>query len=284
MMKTKILLCILFFTNLAHASQTLPLFLQGTWKMENREIYEHWDVMNDNKMQGFSYEMNRGQMTVIEYLSIEKSGKKIQLTATVRGENEGKPISFRMTRGDSIFFYENPKHDFPKKLIYHLKSPTEIFVEISDGAKTVISYSMFRQDPAFADTLEGLDFDPVLAEKLGADDYGMKGYMLVILKTGANTGASKAFNDSCFRGHMENISRLVDEGTLVLAGPLGKNEKSYRGIFILNTRSPEEAESILQTDPAINGNLLGYEMYPWYGSAALPLYIESAKKIAKKKP
>jgi uncharacterized protein YciI len=283
-MKTKMLLLILLATNLVHARQSLPLFLQGTWKMPSKEVYEHWDVINDNKMQGFSYEMNRGQMMVIEYLSIEKSGKKTELTATIKGANEGKPISFRMTRGDSVFIYENPKHDFPKKLIYHLKSPTEIFVEISDGAKTVISYSMFRQDSAIQDTSEELDFDPLLAEKLGADDYGMKGYMLVILKTGTNTNATKAFTDSCFRGHMENISRLVDDSTLVLAGPLGKNDRSYRGIFILNTRSPEEAESILKSDPAINGNLLGYELYPWYGSAALPIYIESAKKIVKKKP
>jgi uncharacterized protein YciI len=127
-------------------------------------------------------------------------------------------------------------------------------------------------------------YDPALAEKLGADDYGMKSYMLVILKTGNNKTTDKAFIDSCFRGHMENIGRLVDDNKLIVAGPLGKNESSYRGIFILNVATTEEAKFLLQTDPAINENLLAADIYKWYGSAALPLYLPDSEKIWKVKP
>ncbi|WP_260392461.1 hypothetical protein [Empedobacter falsenii] len=35
-----------------------------------------------------------------------------------------------------------------------------------------------------------------------------------------------------FRGHLDNINRLVKEEKLVVAGPMGKNEKNYCGIFI----------------------------------------------------
>jgi len=35
-----------------------------------------------------------------------------------------------------------------------------------------------------------------------------------------------------FRGHLDNINRLVKEEKLVVAGPMCKNEKNYRGIFI----------------------------------------------------
>lgn len=135
---------------------------------------------------------------------------------------------------------------------------------------------------SFTQTLNP-DYDSILAQKLGADDYGMKSYVLVILKTGSNTTSDNAFIDSCFRGHMNNISRLVDEGKLIVAGPLGKNENKYRGIFIFNVPTIEEAEQLVLTDPAINSNLLEADLYSWYGSAALPVYLDAALKIGKYK-
>ena len=51
-------------------------------------------------------------------------------------------------------------------------------------------------------------YDVRLAKKLGADEYGMKSYVLVILKTGTNTTTDKQTLDSLFRGHMDNIQRL----------------------------------------------------------------------------
>lgn len=127
------------------------------------------------------------------------------------------------------------------------------------------------------------DYDSTLAQKLGADDYGMKAYVFVILKTGSNTTTDKAYIDSCFAGHMANIGRLVNEGKLIVAGPLGKNDNAYRGIFILNVPTIEEAQEVVQTDPAINSKLLDADLYKWYGSAALPEYLETALKIGKYK-
>lgn len=121
-----------------------------------------------------------------------------------------------------------------------------------------------------------------LAQKYGADDYGMKMYVLVILKTGSNTSATKAQTDSLFSGHMQNINRLADEGKLIVAGPLGKNQLSYRGIFIFDTKSIDEAKKWVATDPAVNGKLLDAEFLNWYGSAALPAYLEVDKQLPKK--
>lgn len=128
------------------------------------------------------------------------------------------------------------------------------------------------------------DYDPELARSLGADDYGMKSYVFVILRTGSNDTADQAFISRCFRGHLDNINLLAKEGKLVLAGPLGQNEQAYRGIFILNTASMEEADEWLQSDPAVKEELLEAELFPWYGSAALPLYLEAAEKIWQERP
>jgi uncharacterized protein YciI len=127
-------------------------------------------------------------------------------------------------------------------------------------------------------------YNKTLADSLGADEYGMKSYVLAILKTGPRIIEDKATSDSLFRGHMENIGRLANEGKLTVAGPLKKNDKNYRGIFILNVKTVEEAQALLASDPTVQEKIFEVELYQWYGSAALPLYLEGHSKIEKKKP
>jgi len=72
---------------------------------------------------------------------------------------------------------------------------------------------------------------------------------------------------------------------LIVAGPLGKNELKYRGIFILNNvKSMDEAKELLQNDLAIKNGLLDYDILTWFGSAALPEYLPFSDKIWKSKP
>jgi uncharacterized protein YciI len=123
-------------------------------------------------------------------------------------------------------------------------------------------------------------YDSVLAKKLNADDYGMKNYVLVLLKAGSNTSVDKLTEDSLFHGHLNNITRLAGNGSLVLAGPFGKNDL-YRGLFILNVTNFDAAKKLLETDPAIHAKLLEPEMFLWYGSASLPEVLKVHKKIQK---
>jgi uncharacterized protein YciI len=150
----------------------------------------------------------------------------------------------------------------------------------------VITNLTFGQINSEKDTLTpNPNYDKSLAEKLDGDDYGMKSYFFVILKTGTNATTDKELINKSFRGHLDNINRLVDEGKLIVAGPLGKNENNYRGIFVLNNiKTIDDAKEILQTDPAIKVGLLDYEIFTWYGSAALPEYLPFSDKIWKSKP
>lgn len=125
-----------------------------------------------------------------------------------------------------------------------------------------------------------VSYDAALAEKLGADDHGMKMYALVMLKTGPRTDIPKEENDRLFAGHMSNMGRLAEQGDLVFAGPLEKNE-SFRGIFIFNVKSRPEAEALLATDPAVKGGALKGEIYMLYGSAALPELMGIHRRISK---
>lgn len=129
------------------------------------------------------------------------------------------------------------------------------------------------------------NYDQKLAEKLGGDDYGMKSYFFVILKTGVNPPENKELISESFSGHMDNIGRLVEEEKLIVAGPFEKNDNQYRGIFILNNvKSMEEATALLQSDLAIKNGLLDYEIFTWYSSAAISEYLPFSEKIWKIKP
>ncbi|PKP10431.1 MAG: hypothetical protein CVU09_07220 [Bacteroidetes bacterium HGW-Bacteroidetes-4] len=287
-MKPQFIILTLLLVNTTFAQSAFPDFLQGTWKMENNDVYEHWDKINGQTLKGFSYKIINGQMAVSEYLEIGQRKNELFYTATVLNQNQGKGIEFKLINNDSAYVFENPRHDFPKKIVYKKRTDKELLVHISGEKQEALAYRMLKQNGAVAETdtsTSNPNYDKALAEKLGADDYGMKSYFLVILKTGTNTTTDKAFIGESFRGHLDNIGKLVEVGKLIVAGPLGKNENSYRGIFILhNIASLADAEALLETDPAIKNHLLAYEIFTWYGSAALPEYLPYSDKIWKLKP
>ncbi len=130
---------------------------------------------------------------------------------------------------------------------------------------------------------ENPKFDQALATKLGADDYGMKMYVLVMLKTGTAPITDKKVIDSLFKGHFNNMQRLTQQGKLIVAGPMGKNDKNYRGLFILNVRKVDDAKLLVDTDPAVKSKMLDADYLPWYGSAALSEYLPYHEKVEKKK-
>ena len=128
-------------------------------------------------------------------------------------------------------------------------------------------------------------YDSDLAKKLGGNDNGMKTYVMVILKTGPNDATIKGKDrEELFKGHMANIGRLADEGKLAVAGPFGKNDRAYRGLYIFNVATVEEAQKIAETDPAIKAGIFVVESTPWYGSASLMATPEIHKKISKANP
>mgnify|MGYP002479006964 FL=1 len=123
------------------------------------------------------------------------------------------------------------------------------------------------------------NYDASLAKKLGADEYGMKNYVFCILKTGPKDVSIKDEKQRAgiFAGHMANMKRLADAGKLVVSGPFGKNDRSYRGIFVF-----DEAEKLVAADPVITSGMMTAELTLWYGSAALLQVNENHKKVAAK--
>lgn len=124
-------------------------------------------------------------------------------------------------------------------------------------------------------------FDAALAKRLGADERGMRMYVLAILKTGPRQIQAGKERDELFAGHMANIGRLAKEGKLSAAGPFDKNDKNWRGLFILNVKTVEEAKKLVDTDPTIKAGIFVVDLVPWYGSAALMMVNDTHAKIDK---
>lgn len=128
---------------------------------------------------------------------------------------------------------------------------------------------------------QSASYDAVLAKKLGADQYGMKQYVMAFLKSGTVKIKDSAARMELQMAHLKNITRLADEGKLVVAGPF-MDDQPIRGIFIFNVSTIEEAKKLTETDPAIKAGTLVMELHPWYGSAALMQVVSIHKQLQKK--
>lgn len=124
-------------------------------------------------------------------------------------------------------------------------------------------------------------YDAQLAQKLGADDYGMKQYVMAFLKEGPHRLIDSVARMKLQIAHLKNIGRLADEGKLIVAGPF-MDDQPIKGIFIFNVTTIEEAKKLTETDPAIQAGSLVMELHPWYGSAALMQTVETHKKLQKR--
>ena len=123
-------------------------------------------------------------------------------------------------------------------------------------------------------------YDPQLAAAVGADEHGMRKYVLVILKTGPTPVPAGPQRDEMFKGHFANMQRLADEGKLAVAGPLDGVD-GWRGLFVLAANDIDEAKQLTSTDPVIiNGEMIA-EYHRFYSSAALMRVNAEHLKVAK---
>ncbi|NJM53119.1 MAG: hypothetical protein HC846_06835 [Blastocatellia bacterium] len=117
----KVLLVVLMFFSCVSvfAQNTEQLnFFAGTWKREGRESYENWEKSGDSAFKGRAYKVADGKENLSETLEIKSIDGKIYYLATALNQNKGATIRFALTSSkDNEFVFENPEHDFPKKIV-----------------------------------------------------------------------------------------------------------------------------------------------------------------------
>ena len=113
--------------------------LEGTWKMTTKRgvLCEEWKKIDDNYMQGKGY-MIKGTDTIInERVALTNTKEGVLYTSAVEDQNNKEPIAFKMIRAENdVFVFENPAHDFPKRIVYRFVTSDSIHAFVDDGSET----------------------------------------------------------------------------------------------------------------------------------------------------
>ena len=64
-------------------------------------------------------------------------------------------------------------------------------------------------------------------------------------------------------------------------GPFEKNDKSWRGLYIFNVATVEEAQKLVVLDPAVKAGVFVPDLTLWYGSAAMMVVSDTHKRVVK---
>jgi len=121
-----------------HALKHLT-WLLGSWRAEagGRAIREHWAPVSTETWEGYGETRARGaegapgDLLESETLRLVEMAGEVYYIAKVA--HNALPVAFRLTQcGPSHAVFENPAHDFPRRIAYRLEQGT-LIAEVSDG-------------------------------------------------------------------------------------------------------------------------------------------------------
>ena len=110
--------------------------LKGTWKMNTKQgaICEEWKKINSNYLQSKGYIIKGIDTITTERVALTKNATGIFYTSTVQEQNNKQPIAFKMTSAaNGKFIFENPQHDFPKRIVYELITADSLHAYVDEG-------------------------------------------------------------------------------------------------------------------------------------------------------
>jgi hypothetical protein len=113
-------------------------WLTGDWQTppgEKAQIDEHWIAPAGGSMMGLSRTVANGKVVEFEFLRIEQRGDAIYYVAYPQGRCSGTDFKLTNLSGQEAVF-ENPQHDFPKRITYRKNSDGSLVASIDGGPNT----------------------------------------------------------------------------------------------------------------------------------------------------
>ncbi len=112
-------------------------WLSGSWETPpgKMQIDEHWSSVAGSSMIGMSRTVAGSKMVFFEYLRIEVRGDAIYYVAHPKARTPGTEFKLvRLSEMKAVF--ENPQHDFPKRIIYRRNADGTLTARIEgDGTE-----------------------------------------------------------------------------------------------------------------------------------------------------
>jgi hypothetical protein len=109
-------------------------WLLGNWenKSDKGDLLESWKKVNDSLFIGESYFIKGKDTLHFEKIQMKQKGEDLFYIATVKGQNNDQPVTFKYNDTiQKLLVFENPKHDFPQKIMYSQITKDSIVIQIS---------------------------------------------------------------------------------------------------------------------------------------------------------
>lgn len=127
-------------------------WLLGNWENEMPEgvLTETWTKENDSTFSGTTYFIINKKDTVhSEVIILRQLNDVLVYRPTVKGQNNDEPVDFKLSsESENSFSFENPKHDYPQKIVYKKVNETNLVATISgiqQGKQSSESYPMKKK-------------------------------------------------------------------------------------------------------------------------------------------
>lgn len=148
MLKTLAVAIVLIITNSPTQTPTLAdiAWMAGAWQTTGgrRQIEEHWTQVAGQSMLGMSRTVAGEKTVEFEYLRIEQRVDGIYYVAHPKARCPG--TDFKLTRASATeAVFENPQHDFPKRVIYRKSGNDELTATIDGGEGTKAMTFAYRR-------------------------------------------------------------------------------------------------------------------------------------------
>jgi len=122
-------------------------WMAGNWQTApgaRAQIEEHWTKPAGGSMIGMGRTIVGAKTVEFEFLRIEERGNEIFYVASPNGQSPGTDFKLtRLSAQEAIF--ENPNHDFPKRIIYRKNSDGSLTAMIDAGEGTKSESFAYRR-------------------------------------------------------------------------------------------------------------------------------------------
>lgn len=123
---------------------------EGTWKLDEkgRNYIEIWE-RDEDKLVGSAVELAGSDTVFYEEMTVfERGTDGWVLGVTVADQNNSSTVFFRLTEFRAGYFkFENPSHDFPKRIIYEMKSLDRMEARVDGGEEgdQILKFSFVKK-------------------------------------------------------------------------------------------------------------------------------------------
>ncbi|KDN54359.1 DUF6265 family protein [Flavobacterium seoulense] len=125
-------------------------WLIGNWETKTNigTLSENWKKVNDSTFKAQSLFIKEKDTIHNESILLQQKGEFLTYTATIKGQNDDKPIIFQLKEDvENELIFENLKNDYPQKISYKKSANNSLITQISGlqlGKPSAEKYIMIK--------------------------------------------------------------------------------------------------------------------------------------------